>query len=152
MHQLSIPTFEVVNFGTINTELMAQAEIVFCESFPKLKPENLHKAINTRGSIGFVALNEFDNRVIGMAVASIDTPAYRGTSEACLEYLAVLDDYRGQGIGETILNQVENSARQAGKRQITLESSFSAFGFYRHPRIGYKQMALPSRVMRKKLV
>ena len=71
------------------------------------------------------------------------TPLTSGNWE--IYWLAVAPDYRRSGIGSELMTAVENAVRQAGGRQVTLETSSqpSYAGtrrFYR--RLGYHETAL----------
>lgn len=91
------------------------------------------------GYSGLVA--EVNGRPAGFACYG-PTPLTSGHWE--IYWLAVVPDYRRSGIGSELMSTVENAVRQAGGRQVTLETSSqpSYAGtrrFYR--RLGYHETA-----------
>jgi len=53
-----------------------------------------------------------------------------------IRYMAVLPEWRGQGVGRALLESLEQAARAAGMRRIRLDARATVIGFYlRH---GYR--------------
>lgn len=90
-----------------------------------------------------------DDEVLGCCVISIlDRTTFR------LRQMAVLPNYQRKGIGASILNYVENIARDKGCIKIMMHSRLTAIGFYK--RMGYQvvgdifeEVGLPHRYMEK---
>ena len=71
----------------------------------------------------------------GQIVAGIVASSTYDTVE--VEYLFVQEDLRGQGIGSSLLRQVEEAAKRDGKSRVLLNTySFQAPGFYQ--KMGYR--------------
>jgi len=74
-----------------------------------------------------------------------------------IRYMAVLPEWRGQGIGTALLCWLEDRAREAGLTEIVLDAREPSVAFYR--RLGYAETgegptlfgAIPHRKMRKAL-
>ena len=90
-----------------------------------------------------------EDELLGCCVISIlDRTTFR------LRQMAVLPNYQRKGIGASILNYVENIARDRGCIKIMMHSRLTAIGFYQ--RMGYKvvgdifeEVGLPHRYMEK---
>jgi GNAT superfamily N-acetyltransferase len=102
---------------------------------------------------------EVDGEAVGEAVAELLEPLANATAEpqldarrrrAYLGYLAVREQFRGQGVGGRLLDAVEALARERGAELIStdtnLRSNVGAVEFYE--RRGYKRQAV---VLRKLL-
>jgi GNAT superfamily N-acetyltransferase len=91
--------------------------------------------------VTFVAVENGD--VVGMAGASV-APFYEKDGLCCrLLALAVLDEHRRRGIGEALVDQVEEWARGRGAVDVRLNSAHhraDAHAFYE--RLGYESTGL----------
>ena len=97
-----------------------------------------------------------DQTIRGYAVTSFARRVAR------LYSIAVLPDYRGLNIGETLLNRAERCARTSGARSMILEARatsasliafYEAFGYRQHSRRRcYYENAIDGINMRKSLV
>jgi N-acetylglutamate synthase-like GNAT family acetyltransferase len=63
-----------------------------------------------------------------LAVARLQFPL---PSQAQLRYMAVDDQYQGQGIGRAIVKHMEQYARQQGADSLFLHARDNALGFYK---------------------
>lgn len=61
---------------------------------------------------------------------------FNSDDEAQIRYMAVEAEYRGQGIGLSIVNQLETFASERGARQIVLNARAEVVDFYE--RLGYR--------------
>lgn len=82
----------------------------------------------------YIAQNS--STVVGTARAHFVTPG-------CIkiERMAVLHDYRRQGIGTSILNYIEGEFKQGNVTQLTLHSQMSAVPFYKA--CGFQEIGTP---------
>lgn len=94
---------------------------------------------------------ECDGQVIACAVLK---PL--GDGVVRLRQMAVEDEWRGKGIGRVLIGFAEQSARDAGYREIVMHARIRSEGFYE--RLGYVQeggqfeeVGLPHRYMKKRL-
>lgn len=68
-----------------------------------------------------VLLAVLDGRIVGIAVCFYGFSTFRARPLLNIHDLAVLPEYRGQGIGQSLLDEVENRARKGGCCKLTLE-------------------------------
>ena len=61
---------------------------------------------------------------------------FNSEDEAQIRYMAVADEFQGQGLGSQIISALEDVAREKGSRKIILQSRKNALQFYRNN--GYK--------------
>jgi GNAT superfamily N-acetyltransferase len=81
-----------------------------------------------------VLLAFVDDAAIGIAVCFFGFPTFRARPLLNVHDLAVLPQYRGQGVGRALLQAAEDHARRHGCCRLTLEvleSNFGARGLYR---------------------
>ncbi len=74
--------------------------------------------------------------VIGGKFIGVGRVHFNSKEEAQIRYMAVLDNYRGKGVGSQILGALEARARTKGAKYILLNSREAATGFYE--KHGYK--------------
>ncbi len=92
----------------------------------------------------------YDNKIIGTGrVAVIDEQGKIGR-------LAVLKQYRGLGIGMTLINTIIDYCKERGLSQVYLGAQLQAIPFYE--KVGFRaegdifdDAGIPHRIMRKKL-
>lgn len=68
-----------------------------------------------------VLLAKVDGRAVGTAVCVFSFSTFIGKPTVNIHDIAVLPDYRGQGVGHAMLAEVERCARERGCCRITLE-------------------------------
>ncbi len=68
-----------------------------------------------------VLLALLDERIVGIAVCFFGFSTFRARPLLNIHDLAVLPDFRGHGIGQSLLDEVEERARQHGCCRVTLE-------------------------------
>lgn len=68
-----------------------------------------------------VLLAVVDGRIVGIAVCFFGFSTFRARPLLNIHDLAVLPEFRGQGIGGLLLGEVEKRARQRGCCKLTLE-------------------------------
>ncbi len=68
-----------------------------------------------------VLLAVVDGRIVGIAVCFFGFSTFRARPLLNIHDLAVLPEFRGQGIGGLLLSEVEKRARQRGCCKLTLE-------------------------------
>jgi predicted GNAT family N-acyltransferase len=71
------------------------------------------------------------NKVIGVGRLQ-----YNSANEAQIRYMAVDDDYEGNGIGSSIVNALEQEAARTKHKLIMLDAREPAVGFYE--KLGYQ--------------
>lgn len=71
-------------------------------------------------------IQDNDKHAIAIGRLHINSPA-----EAQIRFMAVAPDHQGQGLGRTVLAELERRARQAGVSRIVLNARDSALAFYR---------------------
>ena len=77
---------------------------------------------------------EQDGSILGRIVAE------RFCDTVDIKFFVVKVEYRGQGIGRRLIEKIENEAKKAGCKHITLESmSFNSWRFY--IAVGYEILA-----------
>ena len=92
-----------------------------------------------RGSLVFVvAVDRASGRAVGMGRAISD-----GVSDAYIQDLVVLPEYRGRGIGRAILRQVLAACRAKGIGWIGLIAEGGSDGFYRPLGFGVDERDVP---------
>ncbi|HMK16353.1 MAG TPA: GNAT family N-acetyltransferase [Methanomicrobiales archaeon] len=92
-----------------------------------------------RGSLVFVvAVDRASGRAVGMGRAISD-----GVSDAYIQDLVVLPEYRGRGIGGAILRQVLAACRAKGIGWIALIAEGGSDGFYRPLGFGVDEGDVP---------
>ena len=63
---------------------------------------------------------------------------FNSTHEAQIRYMAVADEFQGQGFGSQILSALEEIARKKGSKQMILQARENALQFYKNN--GYEIM------------
>lgn len=63
---------------------------------------------------------------------SVPVATARLTAEGQIGRMAVLEDFRGKGIGSSLLAAVIDQAKRAGHRQVFLHAQVGVIRFYRH--------------------
>lgn len=86
-----------------------------------LTDENLKKIIAEPSNFLFVARDSGDNKIVGMAMITIINTLAR--KKAMLEELVVDEKFRGNGIGEKLINVAVNNARGVGATCIEFTSN-----------------------------
>jgi len=90
------------------------------ESLPVDVRENLLPGLQAQPGT-LVLLAEVDHRPVGVAVCFRGFSTFYAKPLLNIHDLAVVDGYRGRGIGQTLLAAVEEQARALGCCRITLE-------------------------------
>ena len=72
-----------------------------------------------------------DNKVIGVGRLQ-----YNSNNEAQIRYMAVDENYEGNGIGSSIVNALEQEAARTEHNRVVLDAREPAVGFYE--KLGYK--------------
>jgi ribosomal protein S18 acetylase RimI-like enzyme len=67
----------------------------------------------------------------GETLVGVGRLHFSGPAEAQVRYMAVEAEYAGRGVGSTILDTLEERARQSGARRIVLNARETAVAFYR---------------------
>jgi len=92
-----------------------------------------------RGSLVFiVAVDRRSGKAIGMGRAISD-----GVSDAYIQDLVVLPEYRGRGIGKAILRQILKLCRERGIGWIALIAEGGSGEFYRRHGFGVEEGDIP---------
>lgn len=85
---------------------------------------------------GAVHLMAVDDRAGLIGVARLHSVQEDSEAYAQVRYMAVADDWRGQGVGRMLLQALEAAAVRQGIAQVRLHARESAVGFYE--RLGYR--------------
>lgn len=104
-----------MNFITINhwnEELWNQASFIYTQAFGKsgAKPEKIIRNMFTK-QLSFLHVALKDKKVIAMAI----TGKLRGTKALLIDYLAVREDFRNQGIGYMLLAYIKTCCLTEGQ-------------------------------------
>jgi len=91
---------------------------------PWQQPRGSEKAADDASATHALLLNEKEE-AIGVCRLHLQTPA-----EAQIRFMAIRPDYQGQGLGQKLLQYLEEKARAAGARFITLQARENAVQFY----------------------
>jgi ribosomal protein S18 acetylase RimI-like enzyme len=92
-----------------------------------------------RGSLVFVvAVDRASGRAVGMGRAISD-----GVSDAYIQDLVVLPEYRGRGIGRAILRRILEGCRERGIGWIALIAEGGSGAFYRRLGFGVDEGDIP---------
>jgi len=91
---------------------------------PWQQPRGSEKAADDASATHALLLNEKEE-AIGVCRLHLQTPA-----EAQIRFMAIRPDYQGQGLGQKLLQYLEEKARAAGARFITLQARENAVRFY----------------------
>lgn len=76
-----------------------------------------------------------EGSVVGMCSAQLVISTAQGAPSAWVEDVVVADAYRGMGVGESLLSELEDWCRQQGALRMQLVAdcdNHSGLGFYRH--------------------
>ena len=91
---------------------------------PWQQPRGSEKADDDATATHALLLNEKDE-AIGVCRMHLQTPA-----EAQIRFMAIRPDYQGQGLGQKLLQYLEEKARIVGASHITLQARENAVKFY----------------------
>ena len=91
---------------------------------PWNKPKGSEKDDMENKCIHAMAIDE-NNDVVGVCRLQ-----FNSLDEAQIRYMAVAELIQGKGIGKTLINYLENKAREKGIQKIILQSRSSAVEFY----------------------
>ena len=132
------------NLPSIRKKLSIQIEII--KSAPTASIIALHKAggwweesaenravvpVIVRKSFAFAVAKTARGKIVGMGRVISD-----GCSDGYIQDVAVLDDWRGQGIGQSIIKSLTDHCTRKGLSWIGLVAKPGTSGFYR--KIGFK--------------
>ena len=94
---------------------------------------------NNRGDMGFLA--EVDNKVVGAAWARImkDYGHLDDDTPSCA--ISLFKEYRGYGIGTSLMNNLIASAKDAGYKRISLSVQKENYAFVMYKKIGFEVVA-----------
>ncbi|MGB4759019.1 MAG: GNAT family N-acetyltransferase [Candidatus Saccharimonadales bacterium] len=149
-----VPQIEIISFSnTANApcpEYLEQSLEVFGEALPNVPPTIIRSAAQRQGAVGFVALGD-TGVAHGAAILSLNTRPYKGTSEACLEYLGVIKTERQNGLGTKLMIAVEGTCSGAGKQILSLQSSSARAALRLYTRRGFSMYDPMKREMVKRL-
>jgi GNAT superfamily N-acetyltransferase len=81
---------------------------------------NLHKLIFNE-SLGRLWLVEFSNQTVGYLALTFGFSFEYGGRDAFIDEFFIVEDYRGKGIGKTVLQLLEPLALEAGVQTLHLE-------------------------------
>jgi N-acetylglutamate synthase-like GNAT family acetyltransferase len=70
------------------------------------------------------------------SVAGVCRLHFESAEEGQLRFMAIREDLQGKGLGKYLMHYLEEKARQAGRRYITLQAREKAVNFYK--RHGYE--------------
>ena len=65
-------------------------------------------------------------------VLAVGRLQFNSIDEAQIRYMAVLDEFQGQGLGSQIISELENVARENGNKLMILSSRKNAIQFYKN--------------------
>ena len=65
-------------------------------------------------------------------VLAVGRLQYNSIDEAQLRYMAVIDEFQGQGLGSQIISELENIARENGNKLMILSARKNAIQFYKN--------------------
>ena len=65
-------------------------------------------------------------------VLAVGRLQFNSIDEAQIRYMAVLDEFQGQGLGSQILSELEDVARENGNKWIILSARGNAIQFYKN--------------------
>ena len=71
------------------------------------------------------------NEKTGEALA-VGRIQFNSIDEAQIRYMAVLDEFQGQGLGSQIISELENVARENGNKLMILSARKNAIQFYKN--------------------
>lgn len=99
-----------------------------CESKPEIIPEMV------KGTFIFLGAQDINGRLVGMGRAISD-----GVSDAYIQDVVVLEEFRGYGIGGTIISTLTRLCMDKGLLWIGLVAEPDTESFYEH--LGFKPLA-----------
>lgn len=100
-----------------------------------------------------IAVAEADGQIVGMAILHYSISTALGRKAATLEDVIVKPEFRGRGVGKTLLAYVIEQARTDGAARITLltdhdnasgQAFYAAGGFTRSRMVPYRHMLAQS--------
>lgn len=91
---------------------------------------------NNKGDIGFIAL--VDNKVVGAAWARImkDYGHLDNDTPSCA--ISLFKEYRGYGVGTSLMNNLIASAKDAGYKRISLSVQKENYAFVMYKKLGFE--------------
>ena len=98
---------------------------------PWLQPKGSERDDGDKTSYHRMIIDESSGKAV--AVGRLQ---FNSEGEAQIRYMAVADEFQGQGLGSQIISALEDVAREKGSRKIILQSRKNALQFYRNN--GYK--------------
>ena len=106
-------------------------EFSFLKNEKKEVVDLINKAFNKNSTVEFLnllptqrfLLLKDNNNVIGATLITEKYDPIRGIKSFYLDYVCVSEEYRGQGLGEKMLNEVERIAKEENVNKIQLTSN-----------------------------
>ncbi len=74
------------------------------------------------GTYGHCLIADFDNKAVGYIALSIKDFGYRKSKYVEVENIGVSPDYRSQGIGEKLMNEAGDWAKEQGAQRLYVEA------------------------------
>jgi len=133
-------TIKVAEFFDVEALIFLIAELFQIETDFQIDPvkqrAGLELLLNSDNAQIFVAQAQVDdsNQIVAMCSVQVLISTAEGAKVGMVEDLIVSEPYRRQGIGEKLLESLENWAQQQGLKRLQLladKNNQSALGFYR---------------------
>lgn len=111
---------------------------------PQLDQLSTYYTIGTKPRVYFVVLNENDQVTGGIGIAE-----FEGISDCAeIQKLYLDDSIKGKGCGRKLMEVAENLAKEAGYRQLYLETHSNLKAAIKlYEKSGYKQIERPKTVL-----
>ena len=94
---------------------------------PWFQPKGSERDDGDETSLHRMIIDEPNGKVVAVGRLQFNT-----IEEAQIRYMAVSDDYQGKGYGRTMVNALDNIAREKGSQKIILQSRENALQFYKN--------------------
>ncbi len=136
----------------MNIEIKSAEEIYFSQIikllqvisnfYPNQKTEKIiwESFINQKDVFSFIALDhnaeDFDNKLVGFGSLHLSRKV-RGGVIGFIEDIAILEKYRGKGVGKLILKNLIRKAKEESCYKLVLECKEDKSGFYQ--KIGFQK-------------
>lgn len=131
--ELIIRTAQVADQAALYAIGLATPELQVSASDVFMTPDEFLQAIINKDSVFLVA--ESEHRIVGFIYATMDDKEMIVQHYACVVYLAVQPEYRGQGIAQALYQTCEQTLRSQGIRNIyswaNVESDGAIIQFYK---------------------
>ena len=109
----------ISTLGAVSGELLAQLQELIQLLDPSLShpdPDGVERAVRAPGVTVFAAIEPASCRLVG--VATLVTAPTLARVRAWAEDLVVHPDYRGRGVGASLMNACAQAAAEAGAREL----------------------------------